>query len=556
MNDASSEMSTAEYARNMEGQVAYIKDKLPDCEILLLTSPYGNPYTFSMSLYEAHAKKLHEIAARWDGVGVSDAQKIEKDLMQKKDFLDFMGDNMVHPNDFGMRLLSQSIVSGFSVSDIAAYRETVMRDMEAKVFPPDYKDDGYTEQRRAVLDTARERIATLDSEWKITEAIDDAYAELRRLTSCTEYTFEVNETTSPDGNAMYDVGFGSLESMVGGVQNWEATVDILSYTPLSKAEGDRSGFGFEFTDTSYGFMDFGYFHKASALGATLGGYQAYGVDTYFSDLKFPFIWTDGVPEGTTVNFGIRKVGNTVSLLWMGEVIKSSTDEKYAALNLSNLQFGCTDSYLKIDNLVVKNLDTQRNLTEINFSEKNIGKLFYPQPVDGKIPLSHWGGEHGRVEAKHSFGEATCTSPATCTVCGAVVGEALGHEFTVPATCTDPVTCARCGEADPKSSALGHQYLDCVCTVCGEKEPILVGDIDGDGIVYLGDSILLKRYLAGWDVADQVKNENLKLVGISGDADQDGEVNVKDTILISRYLARWEIESAINTYVIPPDSVLS
>ena len=48
--------------------------------------------------------------------------------------------------------------------------------------------------------------------------------------------------------------------------------------------------------------------------------------------------------------------------------------------------------------------------------------------------------------------ATCTSPKTCSMCGEVEGEALGHDW-VEATCTSPKTCSRCGETE--GEAKGH-----------------------------------------------------------------------------------------------------
>ena len=40
---------------------------------------------------------------------------------------------------------------------------------------------------------------------------------------------------------------------------------------------------------------------------------------------------------------------------------------------------------------------------------------------------------------HTWADATCSAPKTCTVCGAAEGEALGHSYTQG-------KCARCGEA--------------------------------------------------------------------------------------------------------------
>jgi hypothetical protein len=78
--------------------------------------------------------------------------------------------------------------------------------------------------------------------------------------------------------------------------------------------------------------------------------------------------------------------------------------------------------------------------------------------------------------EHTWADATCTEPRTCTECGETEGEALGHEW-VDATCTEPKTCSRCGVTE--GEALGHKlseanYQDApVCSVCGETvgEPL-------------------------------------------------------------------------------------
>lgn len=80
----------------------------------------------------------------------------------------------------------------------------------------------------------------------------------------------------------------------------------------------------------------------------------------------------------------------------------------------------------------------------------------------------------KVFHKHEYSPATCTAPATCSICGKEDGEPLGHDF-APATCTAPSTCTRCGETT--GEALGHKYSEatCIrpstCIRCGES----VGD---------------------------------------------------------------------------------
>ena len=47
---------------------------------------------------------------------------------------------------------------------------------------------------------------------------------------------------------------------------------------------------------------------------------------------------------------------------------------------------------------------------------------------------------------HTWSPATCTRPATCTLCGATQGSALGHSW-VAATYDQPRRCSVCGETD-------------------------------------------------------------------------------------------------------------
>ena len=58
-----------------------------------------------------------------------------------------------------------------------------------------------------------------------------------------------------------------------------------------------------------------------------------------------------------------------------------------------------------------------------------------------------------------------------------------------------------------------------------------GDVSGDGQVKLNDAILLRRYVAGWDVEI---DEN------AADVNRDGQVKLNDAILLRRYVAGWDV----------------
>lgn len=61
---------------------------------------------------------------------------------------------------------------------------------------------------------------------------------------------------------------------------------------------------------------------------------------------------------------------------------------------------------------------------------------------------------------HSWQDATCTTPKTCSVCGLTEGTAPGHTW-IDATCTKPKTCSICGATD--GEPLGHTWQDATCT---------------------------------------------------------------------------------------------
>ena len=78
------------------------------------------------------------------------------------------------------------------------------------------------------------------------------------------------------------------------------------------------------------------------------------------------------------------------------------------------------------------------------------------------------------KAQHSGGTATCTQRATCTVCGAEYGDALGHDFTTSWTHDDNMhwkQCSRCDKKDdvsPHTRDNGTITIAPTCTKAGEE----------------------------------------------------------------------------------------
>lgn len=78
---------------------------------------------------------------------------------------------------------------------------------------------------------------------------------------------------------------------------------------------------------------------------------------------------------------------------------------------------------------------------------------------------------------HTYADATCTTPKTCSKCGEIEGEAAGHQWK-DATCTTPKTCSVCGTTDGGVADHKWKAADCTapktCSWCGATEGEEVG----------------------------------------------------------------------------------
>ena len=99
---------------------------------------------------------------------------------------------------------------------------------------------------------------------------------------------------------------------------------------------------------------------------------------------------------------------------------------------------------------------------------------------------------GEAEA-HVWADATCLAPKTCTKCGSTMGEANAHNWT-EATCLAPKTCADCGTTE--GAPMEHVWSEATCTVpktcanCGATEGEAAAHdvvfVDLDENVYTGE----------------------------------------------------------------------
>jgi len=95
------------YKSAVQTMIERTRRSYPECEFVLVAPFYCNPFCHYMSYFEACRDALVELADVYDGVVVADVTAMQADMLSYKDYLDFSGDNMCHPNDFMARIFSQ-----------------------------------------------------------------------------------------------------------------------------------------------------------------------------------------------------------------------------------------------------------------------------------------------------------------------------------------------------------------------------------------------------------------------------------------------------------------
>ena len=118
-----------------------------------------------------------------------------------------------------------------------------------------------------------------------------------------------------------------------------------------------------------------------------------------------------------------------------------------------------DSYSNVNS----NTENVSNPNNTNSKSSNTTSSKPSNNINSK-PTNNTSSKPSSSVHTHSYSNATCTKPATCS-CGATKGTALGHSWK-GATCKIAKTCNRCGQIE--GSKLNHSYKNEKCTMCGEK----------------------------------------------------------------------------------------
>lgn len=110
MNDSAGRPA-AEYQANTRKTIAAIRDKLPECEFILVASMLGNRdwVRLKQEAFPQYRDALQELVA--PGIALADLTSIWTGFLELKRDWDQTGNGVNHPNDFGHRVYAQVITT-------------------------------------------------------------------------------------------------------------------------------------------------------------------------------------------------------------------------------------------------------------------------------------------------------------------------------------------------------------------------------------------------------------------------------------------------------------
>ena len=201
-------------------------------------------------------------------------------------------------------------------------------------------------------------------------------------------------------------------------------------------------------------------------GSIYGGSANFGYNIYSANANITF-------TGGEIVGGVQ-LGSGTTLNLSGDP-KLSAGEGYN-LHLENGANVVVNGELTVNesaNMIVS-VDTYRVFATgsgVELNESNIG--FFATVMEGaEIVIQDGGFAIQQKGCEHNWTDATCTTPKTCSVCGAIEGEALGHSW-VDATYEAPKTCSVCGATEgeplvkPSTCECGGKAKGIGDHVCGE-----------------------------------------------------------------------------------------
>ena len=171
-------MSDEDFRRNMSAHIEYYRSQAPDVEILLVSTTHSNYLLWHKERYLAHEAILHELADTYEHVGVCDILALTQPMYDRgKIYEDFRAD-IVHPNDFTTRIITQAIVDCLRVPTVGEAAASALKKIRSAVSPARGKEAqyeaalaGYYEQFVSLGDTTAIRASTAAKREELSEAM-------------------------------------------------------------------------------------------------------------------------------------------------------------------------------------------------------------------------------------------------------------------------------------------------------------------------------------------------------------------------------------------------
>lgn len=96
------------FGKSMRKLIDAVRAKRLMADIILVAPMTGNPEFFPQERFTGYLKALKKLEG--EGIAVADVTSIWIDMLERKPFYNFAGNNVNHPNDFGHRLYAQVVM--------------------------------------------------------------------------------------------------------------------------------------------------------------------------------------------------------------------------------------------------------------------------------------------------------------------------------------------------------------------------------------------------------------------------------------------------------------
>ncbi len=104
----------AKQKSNTKKIISFLRERNPDCSILLVSAFVPNWPSNLTNYLEDHEKGYYEIAEEYDNVAVAPVYSVFKSMLTAKNVEDYTGNMLNHPNDFGVNVYADTIIATLS----------------------------------------------------------------------------------------------------------------------------------------------------------------------------------------------------------------------------------------------------------------------------------------------------------------------------------------------------------------------------------------------------------------------------------------------------------